>query len=209
MEDAREEVHRVGHRRFVGGNDEFWDLIRDLQFRFLVERGLTPSDTFIDVACGSLRGGVGFIRYLEPGRYLGIDKYIELVIYGVAAELGLDAYREKQPRFVVSDKFEFEKFGEKPTFGIAQSLFTHITARDVELCLSNLSRVAAPGCRLFATFFEADEPKANPDASGSHGYFAYTRAQMEEFGTRTGWKANYIGDWNHPRKQKIIEFIAA
>ena len=56
---------------------------------------------------------------------------------------------------------------------------------------------------------ETDEPKANPDASGSHGYFAYTRAQMEEFGTRTGWKANYIGDWNHPRKQKIIEFIAA
>ena len=81
MEDTREEIHRSGHRRFVGGNDEFWDLIRELQFRFLVERGLAPSDTFIDVACGSLRGGVNFIRYLEPGRYLGIDKYIELV-YG-------------------------------------------------------------------------------------------------------------------------------
>lgn len=209
MEDTREEIHRSGHRRFVGGNDEFWDLIRSLQFRFLVDRGLAPSDTLIDVACGSLRGGVDFIRYLDPGRYLGIDKYIELVIYGVAAELGLDAYRDKRPRFVISDKFEFEKFGEQPTFGIAQSLFTHLTAHDIELCLSSLRRVAAPGCRLFATFFEAGEPKANPEVSGSHGYFAYTRAQMEDFGARAGWKPHYIGEWNHPRKQNMIEYTAA
>lgn len=91
MEDTREEIHKVSHRAFVGGDGDYWDKIGDLQFRFLVERGLAPSDTLIDVACGSLRGGVRFIRYLEPGHYLGIDKYIELIIYGVGAELGLDA----------------------------------------------------------------------------------------------------------------------
>ena len=206
--DTREEIHRSGHRKFVGGSDQFWDLIRDLQFSFLLERGLKPSDTFIDVACGSLRGGVKFIRYLEPDRYLGIDKYIELVIYGVAAELGLETYREKQPRFVISDRFEFDKFGARPTFGIAQSLFTHLTAKDVDLCLSNLRRVAAPGCRFYATFFEVTEPRANPDESNSHGFFGYTRAQMEDFGVRTGWQPHYIGEWNHPRKQNIIEYAA-
>lgn len=209
MEDTREEIHRSGHRRFIGGNDEFWDLIRDLQFRFLVERGLRQSDTFIDVGCGSLRGGVSFIRYLEPGRYLGIDKHIELVIYGVASELGLDTYRDRQPRFVISDTFEFEKFDAAPTFGIAQSLFTHLAARDIELCLTNLRRVGAPGCRLFATFFETSAPKANPEVSGSHGFFAYTRAQIEEFGARTGWTPHYIGEWRHPRKQNIIEYAAS
>jgi hypothetical protein len=39
MEDAREEVHRVGRRKFVCGNDEFWDLIQELQFHFLVAAG--------------------------------------------------------------------------------------------------------------------------------------------------------------------------
>lgn len=208
MEDTRQEIHRVGHRKFVGGNDEFWDLIRDLQFRFLVDRGLAPSDMFIDVGCGPLRGGVTCIRYLEPGHYLGIDKYVELVIYGVVVELDANAYREKQPRFVISDSFEFKKFGEKPTFGIAQSLFTHLAAHDVVSCLSNLRTVAAPRCRLFATFFEVAEPVTNPAVSHSHGRFSYTRSQMEEFGTSTGWKPHYIGEWNHPRRQKIIEYAA-
>ena len=206
MEDLREEVHRVGHRRFVGGSAEYWDLIRDLQFRFLIDRGLAPSDTFVDVGCGSLRGGINFIRYLESAHYLGMEKHIELIIYGVAAELGLEVYREKQPSFVISETFEFYKFRAKPTFGIAQSLFTHLSPQDVELCLSNLSRVAASGCRLFATFFEVSIPAVNPNVSHSHGYFAYTRSEMEDFGTRAGWKSHYIGEWSHPRGQKIIEY---
>lgn len=208
MEDAWEEIHRSGHRRFVGGAGDYWDVIGELQFRFLVDRGLAPSDTFIDVACGSLRGGAKFIRYLEPGRYLGIDKHIELIIYGVAMELGIDAYSKKRPRFIVSDSFEFHRFAAKPVFGIAQSLFAHLSAHEVESCLSKLHTVAASGCRLFATFFEVSEPFANPAASHSHSYFAYTRSQMETFGARAGWRSSYVGEWNHPRAQKMIEYIA-
>ena len=206
MEDTREEIHRIGHRRFIGGAGDYWDAIGELQFQFLVDRGLTPADMFVDVACGSLRGGARFIRYLDPDHYLGIDKHIELVIYGVATELGMRAYREKRPRFVVSDCFEFHKFKANPVFGIAQSLFTHLCADEVVLCLSKLASVAAPGCRLFATFFEAAAPVANPSVSHSHGYFAYTRPQMEDFGTRTGWISHYIGEWGHPRAQKMIEY---
>jgi hypothetical protein len=46
----------------------------------------------------------------------------------------------------------------------------------------------------------------NPKLSHSHGYFAYTPAQMESFGRDTGWAANCIGAWNHPRGQHIIEY---
>jgi hypothetical protein len=209
MEDTREEIHRVGHRAFVGGADEYWDIIGDLQFRFLVERGLKPTDLFIDVACGSLRGGAKFIRYLEPACYLGIDKYIELIVYGVSAELGQDLYREKRPRFVASDSFEFEKFEIKPAYGLAQSLFTHLCTADVERCLSKLRAAAAPQCRLFATFFEVDEPIANPAFSHSHGYYGYTRAEMEKLGALAGWTSHYIGEWKHPREQRMIEYIAS
>lgn len=209
MEDVREEVHRIGHREFVGGNDHFWDQIQGLQFQLLASRGLKPADTLIDVGCGSLRGGVKFIRYLEPGHYFGLEKHIELIVYGVANELGLDIYREKQPRFVISETFEFEKFGGAPTFGIAQSLFTHLSARDVEACLSKLRGVVAPNCKLFTTFFETDGPATNPAVSHSHKNFSYTRSQMEEFGERAGWRPDYIGEWNHPRGQKLIEFLAA
>jgi len=30
---------------------------------------------------------------------------------------------------------------------------------------------------------------------------------MEDFGARTGWKSQYIGEWNHPRAQKMIEYV--
>jgi hypothetical protein len=207
VEDTWEEIHQTGHRQFVGGAGNYWEEIGELQFRYLVDRGLAPSDTMIDVGCGSLRGGAKFICYLDPGRYLGIDKHIELIIYGVAMELGIELYRQKRPRFVVSDSFEFARFGTKPTFGIAQSLFTHLSAGDVKSCLSKLNSVAAPGCRLFATFFEVSEPVANSAVSHSHSYFAYTRSQMEDFGTWAGWKSHYIGEWAHPRGQRMIEYV--
>jgi len=208
LHDTSVEVHQAGHRCFVGGSGEYWAVIGELQFRFLVERGLTPSDLLLDVGCGALRGGVKFIRYLDSDRYLGIDKHIELIIYGVAAELGMDTYREKRPRFAVSDSFEFHKVGAKPNFAIAQSLFTHLCATDVELCLSNLRAAAEEGCRFFATFFERSRPAENPAVSHSHGFFSYTRSQMEGAGQRSGWIPNYIGEWNHPRAQNMIEYIA-
>jgi len=208
LEDTQEEIHQVGHRRFVGGSDDYWDVIGELQFRLLRDRGLTPSDTLVDVGCGALRGGARFIRYLEPGHYLGIEKHIELVIYGVASELGIEEYRERRPRFVISDSFKFQGFSARPSFGIAQSLFSHLSAHDVELCLSQLKGVASPGCKLFATFFEVNAPVVNPTVSHSHDCFSYTRSQMEEFGVRTGWEPRYVGEWNHPRAQRLIEYIA-
>lgn len=109
---------------------------------------------------------------------------------------------------MISDTFEFQKFSAKPTFAIAQSLFNHLSAADVELCLSKLNGIAAPGCRFFATFVEVDEPVTNAAVSHSHRAFVYTRRQMEAFGIRAGWKSHYIGEWNHPRAQKIIEYVA-
>jgi hypothetical protein len=163
----------------------------------------------LDVGCGSLRGGLRFIDYLEPDRYLAIDKHIELIIYWVAIELGIERFREKRPRFVVTSSFEFSKLGAAPEFVIAQSLFTHLTIEDIATCLKAPHSVAAVGCRFFATLFERKivNEWPNPVQSHSHGQFRYTRGQMEATGSAEGWQPRYIGEWNHPRGQHIIEFI--
>jgi hypothetical protein len=93
--------------------------------------------------------------------------------------------------FVVSDPFEFHKFKANPVFGTAQLPITHLCADEVESCPSKLNSGAAPGCRRFPTFFESIELVANPIVPHSHGYFVYTRSQVEDFGTRTGWKSYY------------------
>jgi len=159
------------------------------------------------VACGSLRGGVRFIPYLEPGNYLGIDMQSRLIDAGVRKELGEKLSALKQPEFVVSDRFEFDRFSKRPDFAIAQSLFSHLTAGDISLCLRNLRAVAKPGTRFYASFFETERPLKNAEKSDPHGKFLYSRDQMSQFGAECGWSSRYIGDWNHPREQKMFEYF--
>ena len=193
-----------GHRDYVGG---LWEALGTLQFRFMVDQGLEPRHVLLDVACGSLRAGVRFIPYLEPGNYLGIDMHKKLIDAGVEIELGKKLYALKKPEFVVSDQFEFDSFSRLPDFAIAQSLFSHLTANDIALCLRNLRKVAKPDTRLFASFFESEQPQRNVDRSEPRGKFLYTRDQMGKMGAECGWKSRYIGDWNHPRDQKMFEYF--
>jgi hypothetical protein len=52
----------------VGG---MWEEIGKLQLDFLVNQGLRPTHKFLDIGCGTLRGGRHFIRYLDAGNYAG------------------------------------------------------------------------------------------------------------------------------------------
>src|ERR1700751_5555007 len=103
-----------------------WERRGQLQFDFLVSRGLRPEHVLLDIACGALRGGVHFIRYLDPGNYLGIEKEAALIRRALAKELPRDVRAEKRPELVVSGDFEFERFSKRANFALAQSLFTHL-----------------------------------------------------------------------------------
>lgn len=201
-----ETINAIGHRDYVGG---MWKEIGQLQFNFLVAQGLKPEHTLLDIACGSLRGGVHFINYLNVGNYLGLDKEQELINRGVEQELGKDEQAEKQPEFVISNCFEFDKFSKKPDYAIAQSLFTHLVESDIKRCLKKLKEfVGHKPLTFFATFFECETPKQGElKTSHSHAKFEYTRAQMEQFGKETGWQVEYIGDWGHPRGQKMAKYF--
>lgn len=199
-----EKIMKEGHREFVGG---LWNEMGRLQFDFLVTQGLRPSHVFLDIACGSLRAGRLLIPYLEPGNYLGIDKHPELIEAGKANEIGADVLEAKRPEFVVSDCFSFEGFSKRPDFCLAQSLFTHLRKRDIEVCFRKLSVFVEPGCRFFASFNETSIPIPQLASSHSIRAFYYTSRQMEAFGRQSGWEWKYIGNWNHPRGQMMIKYV--
>lgn len=207
-QDDAETIHRQGYKSFVGGA-QVWDALGRLQVDFLRSQALQPTDLFVDVGCGALRGGQRLIKYLEKGNYFGMDKHIELIIYGVANELGTTLFRQKMPRFVISDCFEFDKFGVTFTCGIAQSLFTHLAHSEICLCLRKLYQVSGDECRFFATFFESETPVVNPATSHSAKGFRFTRSEMEAFGVGSGWQSTYIGDWGHPRGQRMMLYSKA
>ena len=199
-----EGIKLLGHRAYVGG---LWEEIGKLQFDFLVARGLRPNHNLIDVACGSLRAGVHFIRYLDAGRYCGMEKERDLIETGINEELGASLFTEKRPLFIVSDRFAFECCDAAPDFALAQSLFTHLTPDLINLCFANLRKRISQDGVFYATFNESKKiANSNPAASHDHDIFYYTRAQMENFGTRAGWTPTYIGDWGHPRGQIMVSY---
>jgi hypothetical protein len=71
MSDHTSEGQPLWHRKAVGG---LWDEIGRLQFDYFVSQGLVPHHRLLDLGCGSLRGGVHFIAYLDPDRYSGVDR---------------------------------------------------------------------------------------------------------------------------------------
>ncbi len=196
-------IQKIGHRNYVGG---MWDEIGSLQFNFLVAQGLQPQHHLLDIACGALRLGVKAIPYLDPGHYLGIEKEAALVRAGLEQELPPDIRDQKRPQFVVSDAFEFEKFGRKADYAMAQSLFSHFPPGLIEECFRKLRPHMADGGVFFATYFETQNQVRNPDVPHDHGFFAYTRAEMCGFGEANGFDAAYIGDWKHPREQVIVAY---
>lgn len=196
-------IEKRGHRDYVGG---MWEELGKLQFDFLLSRGLKPSNYLLDIACGSLRLGVQSIPYLERSHYLGIEKESGLVKAGLEKELDSNVRNEKLPNIVISDSFEFEKLGQKADFAIAQSLFTHLPPNLINLCFKKLYPYLEDKGVFYATYFMAERKISNPDKPHDHGSFAYTPDEMCSFGETNNFTANYIGDWNHPRDQVIVEY---
>lgn len=204
--DGRLGIWLLGHREYVGGD---WDALGKLQFEFMLKMGLQPAYVLLDVGCGALRAGVKFIEYLDDGNYLGLDSEKWLIQIGVRKELGTDLRRRKSPQFVASKSFAFDRFSKRPDYAIAQSLFTHLAEPDIRLCLEKMRRFINPGGRFYATYFIADESHVN-ESSRSHSRrsFRYPRATVEDFGVEAGWRQRYIGDWAHPRRQMMVEYVA-
>lgn len=204
-----EEIDGGAHRRMVGG---MWDEIGKLQFDFMVDRGLRPHHTLLDMGCGPLRGGLHFIDYLDTGNYYGIDINRSLI---AAAEIELRhaGLADKHPKLAVSDDFGAGQFGVHFDFGIAQSLFTHLPRDHIERCLRRIAPVVAG--TFFATYFEAPENNHKADLEHTPGGvtthydsdpFHLSFPELAETAGRAGMSARRIGPWNHPRAQHMATF---
>lgn len=194
------------YRGYVG---DMWDEMGMLQRDFLITEGLRSNDVLVDVACGSLRAGRLFIAYLDSGNYLGLDHHKWLIELGLKHEVPKDLRTQKKPEFVVTDPFDFGGLSKRPTYGIAQSLFSHLTKDDISLCLRNVYHFMLPAGRFYATFV----PKGflptgyeNPPESADDLAFEYDAEDILEIGRGIGWEARYIGDWGHPRGQEMLAF---
>ena len=205
------DIEAGAHRDFVGG---LWEEVGRLQFDFLVAHGLKPEHKLVDIGCGALRGGVHFVRYLKPGHYFGLDLNSSLIAAG-QLELNAAGLADRHAHLLVDDKFQLSRFGQVFDFGVSVSLFTHLYLNHIGRCLTEMRKVVRPGSQFFVTFFEAPspihlEPITHTPGNAKTYYdsdpFHYAFDEIESVAGRCCLAATLIGEWNHPRDQRMICF---
>lgn len=208
---AKEDIDKKLHRNFVGG---LWEELGQLQYDFLKAQGLKPFHKLLDIGCGCLRGGLHYIRYLEEGNYYGLDVNGSLIQAG-ALEIKEAGLEGKHPRLLVDDQFRLDKFSETFDFMVSVSLFTHLPMNIIVRCLSGVRKHLKPGGTYFSTYFEAPKSacldKLHQHPSGvitnyDSDPFHYSFEELSWMAGITGLDVKRIGDWNHPRNQKMAAF---
>jgi SAM-dependent methyltransferase len=82
----------------------FWDQLQKYQLQATIHLGLQPHHLLLDIGCGPLQGGIAFIRYLEPGRYVGVD-HSPVAIETGHEEVSRHRLTGKNPLLLVSRSF--------------------------------------------------------------------------------------------------------
>lgn len=195
----------LDHRDYVGGN---FDEIGKWQFDFLTETlGITPATKFLDIACGSLRLGKHIIPYLNADCYYGIEAVEEILEKGIQHELD-DTNKNKNPSYCVNDLFDFS-FCPGYDVAWANSLFSHLTIKDITLCFNQLKTISTPKSVFYFTFFETSnntQEQNNPETSHARKDFYYTYQTIVNTAKSTGWEISKVeGKSSHPRRQQIIK----
>ena len=195
-------IHRdekVENKRPSGA---YWEQMGRHQFDFLVEQGLEPHYSMLDIGCGQLRGGRFFIEYLEPGRYTGIDispKSIEFCRTYVE-ELGLAS---KRPRLLVNEEKHLrftELAGTRFDFLLAQSVFSHLPGDLIEECFANLHKVMHGDSRFYFTYVNSAAPEQINVKSFSFPYTFFA-----ELADRHGFALeNLSAQYRHPGGQDML-----
>ncbi|MBD3308954.1 methyltransferase [candidate division KSB3 bacterium] len=186
----------------IGGH---WEAIGRLQFEFLMSKGLSPHHKMLDIGCGTLRGGRHFIKYLNTGKYSGIDISSKAIMYANQLVQQEELF-EKCPRLLVSENrdLKFREFsGETFDYILAQSVFTHLRPEHIKECFANIGHIMHESSAFYFTYRKgvAYRQLGLKDFCYSFSFF---ESLAEQHGFQLYDRSN---EYNHPRGQRMIELL--
>jgi SAM-dependent methyltransferase len=141
---------RRARRHALSGPIYAWKLKRDYQFWFLREHGLRPEHHFLEIGCGTLRGGLPVIAYLDEGHYYGVDVR-EVALEEARKELAEARLEHKRPTLRLVDDLAAADLGRTFDFVWAFSVLPHIADEVLPGVLAFGGSHLAPDGRLLAT----------------------------------------------------------
>ena len=126
-------------RHALVGPAKLWKMKQDFQINFLKSQGLQPTQKLMDVGCGTLRGGIPLINYLEKGNYYGIEVRNTVLEEG-RKELKEHDLERKEPHLIAFSEFNEISLNAKLDVMLAFSVLIHMEDTIVEKCIEFVSK---------------------------------------------------------------------
>jgi len=191
-------------RAAVGGR---WEEFGQLQFQFMVKKGMQPHHKMLDIGCGTLRGGRFAIDYLDKGNYYGMDISPKAIEFGkqLVKEEGLS---NKTPTLLVSENkdLKFKEFdGIIFDYILAQSVFTHLKPEHIKECMAHIGNIMHEKSAFYFTYFKTKKIQQT-----GLERFKYPFSFFESVAEKNNFSVQDIAEqYKHPRGQRMAELKKA
>jgi SAM-dependent methyltransferase len=116
----------AARRHVLVGPPHLWRRKPAFQMRFLRQVGLQPGHYLLDLGCGTLRGGIPLIQYLEPGHYYGVDVRAQ-ALEEARKELRESGLEHKSPVLVLSERLSSLSLDREFDFIWAYAVLIHMS----------------------------------------------------------------------------------
>jgi len=151
---------RKQRRHALVGPLALWRQKREFQIAFLRNQGLEPRHTLCDLGCGTLRGGIPIIAYLDTRHYTGIDVRPE-VIDEARRELAEHRLTHKQPELLAAPDLRELHLGRRFDVIWAFAVLIHMDDDVLGAALGFVAEHLAPDGRFFANVNLGERPPAH------------------------------------------------
>jgi SAM-dependent methyltransferase len=162
---------------------------------FLRLHGLRPNHDVLDFGCGYGRVAIPLLRYLEPGRYVGVDLSVERI--RLAWEyVGIENLGDRKPAFHVTPRDNsLDYLGERKfDFIWARAVLGHMPLEDVRNCLIGLRELLKPGGVFIGDYDVAEGEDAQFEKTNVKTFKVPEHA-MRDVVAKAGFSYAEIGDW--------------
>lgn len=150
---------KQARRHGMVGRPELWRQKREFQVAFLRAHGLRPGHVLVDVGCGTLRGGIPIIEYLDDGGYVGVDVRAE-AIEEARRELRESGLERKQPELIAASSLADVELGRPADYVWAFSVLMHLEDERLAECFDFGRRQLAADGVFYANAITVELPPA-------------------------------------------------
>jgi len=145
-------------RHALVGPGDLWSMKRRFQICFLRQMGLLPSQKLLDLGCGTLRGGIPIIDYLDHGNYTGVEVRKQVLEEG-RRELIESGLSHKEPDLIHCQRLDTLDLGRTFDVAWAFAILIHMNDAILEQALSTLCRHLNRHGVFFTTVNIGDNPE--------------------------------------------------